>query len=123
MAFVVRSTLSSADKDKSVHSVYLKIMTNHFQVLSAISNIDYQWPEVIEEFADSQNQVSSVSNRIFSFDCFLKSDGSVPVYFQKLSLYGLMPLAMALADLSFWLVWCTIKGRNYSGFKSKLQVH
>jgi hypothetical protein len=26
----------------------MKIMTNHFQILGAISNIDYQWPKEIE---------------------------------------------------------------------------
>jgi hypothetical protein len=36
----------------------MKIMTNHFQILGAISNIDYQWPKEIEQFQDQQNQVS-----------------------------------------------------------------
>ncbi len=41
IAFLVRSTLNSADKQKPVYSVYLKIMTNHFQIIGAISNIDF----------------------------------------------------------------------------------
>jgi|LauGreDrversion4_2_1035121.scaffolds.fasta_scaffold42326_2 hypothetical protein len=44
IAFLVRGTLMSADKEKSVTSVYMKILTNHIQILGAISNIDYQWP-------------------------------------------------------------------------------
>lgn len=50
VSFLVKSTLASADKQKPVHSVYLKILTNHMQILGAISNIDYQWPEVINKF-------------------------------------------------------------------------
>lgn len=30
VAFLVRSTLQSADKARPIHSVYLKIMANHF---------------------------------------------------------------------------------------------
>ena len=44
IAFLVRGTLMSADKEKSVVSTYMKILTNHIQILAAISNIDYQWP-------------------------------------------------------------------------------
>jgi len=28
----------------------MKIMTNHFQMLGAISNIEYHWPEAIKQF-------------------------------------------------------------------------
>jgi len=51
----------------------MKIMTNHFQILGAISNIDYQWPREIQRFQEQQSQVSQVSSHIFSFDCLLMS--------------------------------------------------
>jgi hypothetical protein len=35
----------SADKQKPVHSVYLKIMANHFQVIGIIANIEFNWPD------------------------------------------------------------------------------
>ncbi len=41
IAFLVRGTLMSASEKKSVSSVYMKILTNHMQILSAISNINY----------------------------------------------------------------------------------
>ena len=47
VSFLVRSTLNSANKQKPVHAVYLKILTNHIQILGAISNINYSWPEQI----------------------------------------------------------------------------
>lgn len=86
----------------------MKIMTNHFQILGAISNIDYQWPKEIEQFQEQQNQVSQVSQHVFSFDCFLMGEGSiasgVPVFFQKLVLYGVLPFIMVLACLLFWAI-------------------
>jgi len=47
VTFLVRSAMASAHQAKPVHSVYMKIMTNHFQMLGAISNIEYHWPEAI----------------------------------------------------------------------------
>jgi hypothetical protein len=44
VAYLTRSTMRSASKLKPVYNVYLKIITNHFQILSAITNIDYSWP-------------------------------------------------------------------------------
>jgi hypothetical protein len=38
-----------------VHSVYIKIITNHLQIIGAISNIDYSWPKAIQQFQDNQN--------------------------------------------------------------------
>jgi hypothetical protein len=47
IAFLVRGTLMSASEKKSTVSTYMKILTNHMQILSAISGIDYQWPSQI----------------------------------------------------------------------------
>lgn len=118
VVFLVRSTLNSADKPKPLYSVYLKIMTNHFQVLSAISNINYKWPATIQKFEENQNSVSSVSDQVFSFDCFFMNDGKdngiMPIYYEKLLMFGLLPMLLAILDFVVWAVICTIKGRNYT---------
>ena len=41
IAFLVRGTLMSAKDKKSTLSAYMKILTNHMQILSAISGIEY----------------------------------------------------------------------------------
>ena len=53
VVFLVRSTLMSADKKKPVHSVYLKIMANHFQLIGTIASIEYNWPEEIDILINS----------------------------------------------------------------------
>jgi hypothetical protein len=50
VAYLVKSTMQSANKVKPLYTVYLKIMTNHFQIIGAISNIDFDWPNQIESF-------------------------------------------------------------------------
>ena len=62
VVFFVRSTLLSADKQKPVYSVYLKIMANHFQMIGTISNINFNWPNEIQTIQDSQAKVSGVSD-------------------------------------------------------------
>ena len=45
---------------------------------------------------------------MFSFDCFLMAEEGlnqgVPVFFQKLVLYGVLPFIMVLACLLFWAI-------------------
>ena len=62
IVFFVRSTLLSADKQKPVYSVYLKIMANHLQMIGTISNINFDWPSEIQTIQDSQSKVSGVSD-------------------------------------------------------------
>ena len=42
--YLVRGTLKNAAEAESVHTIYNKILTNHFQLISAISIINYSWP-------------------------------------------------------------------------------
>jgi len=68
---LVFSTFSSAGKAKSGYSVYIKIMTSHFQIISAIANVNFDWPQYIEKLYSTLVSVSQVSEQIFSIDCFL----------------------------------------------------
>lgn len=52
--FLVRSTLSSASKTRPIYSVYLKILANHFQIIGAISSINFHWPEEINQIVNTQ---------------------------------------------------------------------
>jgi len=61
VAFLVRSTLQSADKARPIHSVYLKIMANHFQIIGIIANINFSWPSEIQVIYTSQSKVSGVT--------------------------------------------------------------
>jgi len=58
---LVFSTFSSAGKVKSSYSVYIKIMTSHFQIISAIANVNFDWPQYIEKLYTTLVSVSQVS--------------------------------------------------------------
>lgn len=48
-----------------------------------------------------------------------KDDGFMPVYYQKLTLFGLMPIILGICDYLVWIVICYVKGRDFSQLKSK----
>ena len=76
VVLLVYSTFSSAGRSKSVYSIYFKIMTTHFQIISALSNIDFNWPTYINMVYSSFVEVSQVSQQILSVDCFLNVETS-----------------------------------------------
>eukprot|EP00347_Sterkiella_histriomuscorum_P022241 403331176 len=122
-SFLVRSTINSADKEKPLYTVYMKIMTNHFQMVSAISSIDFNWPKEIEDLQSGQSSVSNFSDSLFSFDCFLQQSGnpddSDTLYLQKLIFFALMPLILAIFSVAFWVILGLIK-RNVTQIRDKL---
>lgn len=59
MVLIIRGVHSEKD-----HSVLLRIITNYFQVLLLVYNLDLQWPENIQRLFESITLVSSASNNI-----------------------------------------------------------
>ena len=49
IAFLVRGVLKEASEVKPIHAVYLKILTNHMQIVGAISAIDFSFPSTIKD--------------------------------------------------------------------------
>ena len=47
IAFLVKSTLGGVEVRKPLYQVLLKIFLNHFQILAAVSQIDFKWPSLI----------------------------------------------------------------------------
>ena len=67
----IRVTLASTMAKKSNVSAYLKILTNHLQLVVITLNFDLDWPTEISRLSDSVKIFADVSSRIISLDCFL----------------------------------------------------
>jgi hypothetical protein len=50
-------------------SIYLKILTNHIQILNVIRSIDVSWPKFSETFLDYQSAIGDLSSHIVSLEC------------------------------------------------------
>ena len=66
-------TMSSMMKQKSNVSVFLKILTNHLQLIVLTLNFDLDWPGSVNAVNETAKPLADVSSRIISFDCFLGS--------------------------------------------------
>ena len=56
---------------KSNVSVYLKILTNHLQLIVITLNFNLDWPNEVNKLNETTKPLADVSSRIISFDCFL----------------------------------------------------
>ena len=60
--------------------------------------------------------MTSASGQVFSFDCFLmgpnNKDLFIPVFFEKLIMFGLLPLILTIVCLLFWKVISMIQKKG-----------
>eukprot|EP00347_Sterkiella_histriomuscorum_P009503 403340963 len=114
IVLLVRSTLNGAKDVKNVTSIYIKIMTNHLQLILLTASFNFDWPQMVLDFFSAVKPVAQVSQQIFSFDCFIdgrsqdqkqssKSDeGSFRIFYQKLIMMAVFPVLLMLCCQVFW---------------------
>jgi len=51
---LVRSTLGGVNLKKPLYSVYQKQFMNHFQLIAAVSSINFSWPTEISTILSAQ---------------------------------------------------------------------
>ena len=71
LVIFIRVTLASTLAKKSNISVYLKILTNHLQLIVITLNFDLDWPNEVNAVNESAQPLADVSSQLISFDCFL----------------------------------------------------
>ena len=115
---IIRSTLAGALQRKNIQSVYIKLLMNHLQLLILTASFDFDWPDRVNKiFEDIRACCSGYNSDIFIRpDFWIKevkekySEGMgnlVRLYYQKMIMYALLPLLLALGSLIFWnLYFC-----------------
>lgn len=66
--------------------------------------------------------MTQASSNVFSFDCFIMTNGgppSVPIFFQKLIMFALLPILLFLACLLFWAIVGRIQRKSLQEFRGK----
>ena len=91
---LVRSTLKSAYTPKSLHSIYIKIFTNYLQLVLLTTKFELQWPYYVSQFFSVQQSAATISEQIFSLDCYFtsKGDSVVQTYYNKIIITVLLPI-------------------------------
>ena len=119
---LVKAALASAFSPKSLHSIYIKIFTNYLQLVFIITQFDLEWPLYVTEFFNAQRSTSSISDQLFSFDCFIHLETSadvVNVYYTKLIIITALPIVITAISYLYWILHgSTIE--SYTGLKREV---
>jgi len=134
VVYLVRSTLNGAKDEKNVTSIYLKIMTNHLQLILLTASFDFSWPEKVEEFFALSEPVSEISSQIFSVDCFIDlrdassnltveaietDDSLFNVFYIKLIMMALLPFLVFISCYAIWyVIGCVRKNQKVTKSRS-----
>ena len=114
IVLLVRSSLYSVDVKKPLHAVYYKIFMNHFQLIAAVSSIDFSWPAEIATIISSQQKISDAPATVLSVDCLLMdlAFGDAPkvrLNYVRIVMYAFLPFGILVASWLYWRIhgFCT----------------
>ena len=123
--FMIRSTLAGALQRKNIQSVYIKLLMNHLQLIVLTASFEFDWPDRVVKFFDTTEPVAQVSQQILSVDWFLDQRNSgggagnfIRLYYQKMIIYALLPILLALGCIAFWSLFFWKKRTGMEGKKS-----
>ncbi|TNV74918.1 hypothetical protein FGO68_gene11958 [Halteria grandinella] len=112
---LVSANQNSSNKEKNYLPVFLRILLNHFQVLTLVGTFDFDWPHRILDFYKDMQPVSDAQTQLLSVDCFIDTNRDVlgaalhnesliqPIYIKSLALAAL-PLVMIAISIVYWLL-------------------
>lgn len=117
-AIMVRTSMRSAYKPTALHSVYIKIFMNYLQLIILTASFNLEWPQLVLELFKIQEATGTVTDQVFSFDCFLEKESSgnhnKDVYYNKLIIMSVVPIIIAFISFIFWIIIaCYYKNIKY----------
>jgi len=105
VAFVIRRTLMTKEREGRIEVMIMKIGVSHFQTVALAATFDLQWPSNVLSFFDTMDTASSVSPNVVSVDCLVDRDSSVGerTFYLKTGMVLLAPLFFVGGISLFWL--------------------
>lgn len=116
----------TAKSKKDMHlSIFFRIFLNYLQIVSLAQDFDLTWPDVIQNMFAIQYNLGNISQYMFSFDCFVKSNyqeikfrlliyfnnifvdtaSQMPTIYLRALLTGLTPILAFVIIIIFWLIY------------------
>eukprot|EP00357_Protocruzia_adherens_P033050 CAMPEP_0115027882 /NCGR_PEP_ID=MMETSP0216-20121206/35873_1 /TAXON_ID=223996 /ORGANISM="Protocruzia adherens, Strain Boccale" /LENGTH=591 /DNA_ID=CAMNT_0002403767 /DNA_START=491 /DNA_END=2266 /DNA_ORIENTATION=- len=114
---LVKTTLACATGTKSLHSVYIKIMMNHFQVIGILSTLNLAWPDGAKTFLRIHYFTNAAATQVLSLDClFSYMFPNARLITVKLITMSLMPVILGCIAAIF-LILISCKTRKFKIFR------
>jgi predicted outer membrane repeat protein len=117
--FIVVTSIKSARKHKSLHSVYLKVLMNYLQLVMLMGSFNLSWPTMTKELLNVQDSAGSFSEHLFSTDCLESDFDENEAFYTKLVLLSATPIIFFTISSLCWLLIAAIK-RSVSVLKNEL---
>ena len=100
---MVKTTLKSAFTLKSLHSIYIKILINYIQLIFITTQINILWPTYLDSAVLLQRSAATLSERIFSFDCYLGAGSTISAYYSKIVIFAIAPVIISMISSVIWI--------------------
>ena len=111
LIIVIRTVINSAKKLRSYFSIFIKILLNYIQLVMLTASFQLQWPRYAEELFKVQQSAGSITEQIFSVDCFLDSsedDSQAKTVRSKLIMMSVLPMILLAGSVLFWMPFALI---------------
>lgn len=88
-------------------TVYMRILTNYFQILTLASSYDLSWSDNMKLFLYYISIITKASEILFSVDCFLRDNGieTQPHYFKMVMACVFPFVGILLVAVFWWLLY------------------
>jgi len=108
---LVRSSINSASKRKSLVVVCAKILANYFQLVVLASSVQFNWSIGVQTIIRIQDVFASVAEYSSAVNCFLDAEDDARLIYSRLLTNTLMPFVAILFSGLFWILY----KKKYSG--------
>lgn len=112
IAFSVGSvwlSLRTATRNRSLISVYFKILMNYFQVTSVTIYFKLNWPDIFVKLINANLSIGEASDKAFSASCFFPDLNSKENYYINLTVIAVLPFSLIGASIIVWTFFRAFK--------------
>jgi hypothetical protein len=117
LVMMVKGTIAGAVKENT-HSVLVKILMNHLQMLIITAGFDMRWPKLVTDLFDVALPIKELTGSITAFDCwmdyrdptkidpysFTTDPDFLPVIYQKMLVMTCLPIFIGAGAYCSWAV-------------------
>jgi hypothetical protein len=114
---MVKGTIAGAVKENT-HSVLVKILMNHLQMLIITAGFDMRWPKLVTDLFDVALPIKELTGSITAFDCwmdyrdpksidpysFTTDPDFLPVIYQKMLVMTCLPIFIGAGAYCSWAI-------------------
>lgn len=117
--FIVATSIKSGSSRQALHSVYLKVLMNYFQLVMLMGSFNLSWPTLMKKMLDIQDSAGSFSEHMFTTDCLEDNFDENEAFYQKLLLLSASPIVFFVISSVFWVLLAACK-QSISMLKNEL---